>query len=131
MLLAIAAKFNLETLQLDAINAFVHTDLDKMVFIRMLPGYTKPGKVLRLNRALYNLRRSLILWQKMLTSQIKSFGLTEIPQELCVVQKNSIICFFYIDNIVFTFKKKKSDKVKRVVDLLSQTLTIEIVRELK
>ena len=39
ILLAIAAKFNLETLQLHAVNTFVHADLDETVFMRMLPGY--------------------------------------------------------------------------------------------
>lgn len=131
VLLAIAAKFDLETLQLDAVNAFVHADLDETVFMRMPPGYTEPGKVLRLNKALYGLRGSPILWQKMLTSQLKSFAFTEIPQEPCVVQKDGVICFFYVDDIVFAFKKEKSDEVKRVVDLLSQTLTIEVVGELK
>ena len=50
VLLALTAKFNLETLQLDAVNAFVHAKLlDKTVFMRMPPGYTKQGKVLKLN----------------------------------------------------------------------------------
>lgn len=55
VLLAIVAKFNLETLQLDAVNAFVHVDLDETVFMHMPPGFSKNGKVLRLNCALYGL----------------------------------------------------------------------------
>ena len=131
VLLAITAKFDLETLQLDAVNAFVHADLDETIFMRMPPGYAEQGKVLRLNKALYGLRRSPLLWQQKLTNILKSFGFTEIPQEPCVMQKNGIICFFFVDDIVFAFKKEKSNEVKQIVDLLSKTLTIEVIGELK
>ncbi len=52
----LVAKFDIETLQLNTVNAFVHTYLDETVFMRMLPGYGKHCMVLKLNRALYGLR---------------------------------------------------------------------------
>jgi hypothetical protein len=61
MLMAITAHFDLETRQLDAINAFVNYDLDKIVYIRLSPGFEKPEKVLLLKKALYRLRRSSLL----------------------------------------------------------------------
>ena len=103
VLLAIAAKFDLETLQLDAINAFVHAELDETVFMQMPPGFSEQDKILRLNKALYGLRQSPLLWQKKLTQAMKKLGFEEIPQKPCIVQKNGIICFFYVDNIVFAF----------------------------
>ena len=66
-LIAIAAKFDLELEQMDAINAFVHCDLDEVVYMRMPPSFEKYGKILRLRKALYGLRRSPLLWQKDLT----------------------------------------------------------------
>jgi hypothetical protein len=45
-LMGITAKFDLETVQIDAVNAFVHCDLDEVVYMRMPPGFIKPGKVL-------------------------------------------------------------------------------------
>ena len=62
---------------------------------------------------------------------MKKLGLKEIPQEPCIVQKDGIIDFFYVDDIVFTFKKDRADKVKKIGELLSETLTIKIVDELK
>ncbi|WP_375449239.1 hypothetical protein [uncultured Nostoc sp.] len=61
MLLALIAKFNLETIQLDAVNAFVYADLDETVFMHMSLGYGKNGKVLRLNKVFYSLRWFLLL----------------------------------------------------------------------
>lgn len=62
ILLALNAKFDLETVQLDAINAFVHAKLDEIMFIRMALRYGKNGKVFHLNKALYDLRQFLLLW---------------------------------------------------------------------
>jgi hypothetical protein len=60
-LMAITARFDLETRQLDAINAFVNCDLNKVVYIRLPPGFKKPEKVLLLRKALYKLRQSPLL----------------------------------------------------------------------
>ncbi len=91
VLLAVVAKFDLETLQLDEVNAFVHVGLDETVFMRIPHGYGKQGKVLKLNWALYGLRQSSLLWHQKLTDKMKKLGFEEIPQEPCVVQKNGII----------------------------------------
>ena len=132
VLLALTAKFDLKTLQLNAVNAFVHAELlDKTVFMRMPPSYTEQGKVLKLNKALYGLRQSLLLWQQKLTNEMKKLGYAEIPQEPCIVQKNGVICFFYVDNIVFAYRKEQSDEVKRTIASLSEALTLEDKSELK
>ncbi len=61
LLLTVVARFDLETLQLDEVNAFVYAYLDETVLMRMATGYGKQGKVIKLNIALYGLRRSLLL----------------------------------------------------------------------
>ena len=131
VLLALIAKFDLETIQLDAVNAFVHADLDETVFIKMPPGYGEQGKVLRLNKALYGLRRSPLLCQQKLTNQMKILGFTEIPQKPCVVQKDGIICFFFVDDILFAFKRERSEQVKKTIDSLSLVFTVEVLGEMK
>ena len=78
-LAAITAKFDLETIQIDAVNAFVHCDLDEIVYMKLPPGFTKPGRVLCHRKALYGLRRSPILWQKKLTSALRNLGFKEVP----------------------------------------------------
>jgi len=44
--MTITAKFNFETQQMDAVNAFVNFPLDKTVFMKFSPGLEKPNKVL-------------------------------------------------------------------------------------
>ena len=55
--MAITAKFDLETTQIDAVNAFVYCDLNKVVYIKLLLEFSKEkiDKVLRLRKALYRL----------------------------------------------------------------------------
>lgn len=61
MLIAIAAKHDLELKQFDVTNAFVHATVDRDIFMRMPPGYQKPGTILRVQKALYGLRISPLL----------------------------------------------------------------------
>jgi len=56
-LIAITAKFNLKTTQIDAVNIFVYCNLDKVIYIKLPPGFNnrKIDKVLHLRKALYRL----------------------------------------------------------------------------
>jgi len=55
--MVITVKFDLETTQIDAVNAFIHCDLNEVVYIKLLPGFNKgkKDKVLYLRKALYGL----------------------------------------------------------------------------
>jgi len=80
-LIVITVKFDLEITQIDAVNVFVHCNLDKVVYIKLPPGFNKGkiDKVLCLRKALYRLRRSPLLWQKNLTSSLNELGFKEVP----------------------------------------------------
>jgi hypothetical protein len=73
--MALAVRWDLEVRQLNAINAFPNSKLDEEVYIKLLNGYKLLGKVGRLLRALYRLRRLLLLWQKLLSSALRELGL--------------------------------------------------------
>jgi hypothetical protein len=55
--MAITAKFNLEIIQIDIVNAFIYCDLDEVIYIKLPLGFNKGkiDKVLRLRKALYGL----------------------------------------------------------------------------
>lgn len=130
-LMAITAKFDLETIQMDAVNAFVHCDLDEIVYMKMPPGYAKPGRVLRLQKALYGLRRSPLLWQKNLTGSLRELGFREVPQEPCVMLNGGVIVFFYVDDIVFCHRKKDKEKTDRLIKELQKEYNMNVLGELK
>ena len=90
---------------MNAVNAFVHAELDELMYIRLPPGFRQPNKVARLNKAFYGLRRLPLLWQTKFTVVLKELGFSEVPQKLCVIIKGGIIYFFFVDDIVFAFRK--------------------------
>jgi hypothetical protein len=67
LLMAIIAYFDLETVQLDAVNAFANSHLDELVYTEYPEGFEEYGRILRLLRALYGLRRSPLLWLRELS----------------------------------------------------------------
>ncbi|KAJ3454849.1 hypothetical protein MRS44_013449 [Fusarium solani] len=111
-LMAIAARFDLELIQYDAVNAFVNARLDKDIFMRMPPGYRKPGMILMLQKALYGLRESPLLWQRDLTATLHELGFKTVPHEPCCMTKGGIIFFFYVDDIVLAYRKERESEIQ-------------------
>ncbi len=45
----------------------------------------------------------------------KSLGFREIPQELCVIINESVITFFYVDNIIIYYRKKNEANAQATI----------------
>ena len=80
----------------------------------MPPGYRRTGTILKLEKALYGLRKSPLLWQRELTSTLKKIGFKPVPHEPCCLTCGGILVFFYVDDIVFAYRKQDSDTVERL-----------------
>ena len=117
-LMAIAAQFDLELIQYDVVNAFVNADLNQEVYMKMPPGYRKPGMILLLRKALYGLREAPLLWQQHFMKTLTNMGFRTIPHEPCCMIRNGVLIFYYVDDIVFAFHKDKTAEAKGVADLL-------------
>ena len=84
--------------------------------MKMPQGYRKTRIVLKLNKVLYSLRKSLILWQRALSQLLRKLGFELVPYKLYYFIKNRIIMFFYVDNIVFVYKKHQKDIVLGLIN---------------
>ncbi|GAB1319504.1 putative retrotransposon HobS hobase [Madurella fahalii] len=124
-LIAIAARFDLELIQYDVVNAFVHAKLPYDVFMRMPPGYRTRGKVLHLHKALYGLRESPLLWQRHFTQTLTRMGFTPVPHEPCCFGKQGVLIFFYVDDIVVAYRKTAQETVNATVRELERTYTLQ------
>ena len=123
-LLAIAARDDLEMDQYDVVNAFVHATLEQDVYMRFPPGHHKQGKKLRLNKALYGLRISPLLWQKELTRTLVSLGMEPIPHEPCCFKKDNIYLFFYVDDMTIIYPTDKRVEKDQLAHLLQSKYKI-------
>lgn len=124
MMMAIAAHNDLELKQYDVTNAFVHATMDREVYMKMPHGYRKPETILKVNKALYGLRISPLLWQKHFTSTLKTLGFQSVPSEPCCLIKDGIFIFFYVDDIIATYDKSKSQGAQQVIECLRKKYTI-------
>jgi hypothetical protein len=62
------------------------------------------------NKALYGLCISLLLWQKEFTTTLKALGFQTVPYELCCLIKDGVIVFFYVDDIILAYHKEKEQE---------------------
>jgi Reverse transcriptase (RNA-dependent DNA polymerase) len=89
--------------QLDAVNAFTNSDLDEIVYIQFLDSFENPSFYILLLRALYRLRRSLLLWFIEFSSTLKKLGLKPISEVEYVYVSLKLIIFFFVDDIAILY----------------------------
>ncbi|OLN95703.1 Retrovirus-related Pol polyprotein from transposon TNT 1-94-like protein 1 [Colletotrichum chlorophyti] len=129
-LMALIARFDLETLQLDAVNAFTNATLDETVYVWFPPGFSRPGYCLNLRKALYGLRRSPLLWQKSIDATLKSLGLAPLDEDDCVYIGNGIIVFIFVDDIAIVYRKRHTHTARDIVNGLKAAYEMKELGEL-
>ena len=102
--MALAARWDLQLKQLDAVNAFPNSPLDEEVYIELPDGFRQSGMIGRLLRALYGLRRSPLLWQRLLSTTLTDLGLKCALEEPCLFVNDWLIVFFFVDDIVYMYR---------------------------
>jgi hypothetical protein len=107
---ALIAAFDLETMQLDAVNAFLNSTLNEEVYTQMPEGFTDKESCWKLNKALYGLRKSPRLWQQEATRVLEKLGFQAVPEDLCLFTRSGIIVFFYVDDIIIAHHCSKSSE---------------------
>lgn len=112
-LMAIAAYFDLELQQLDAISAFTNSALRRKIYVRLPDGFHQPNKCLLLLRALYGLKESGHLWFKEFTGTLSDLGLRCSADEQCLWFNDWLVLFFFVDDVVAMFKSTYADKWDR------------------
>ena len=103
--------FDLKIWHPDAINAFINSTLDEIVHCAYPPGFEIQGQCLLLLRALYGLRRSLLLWLRELSQALNDLGLKETQEGSCLFTDGYLIAFFYVNNIVLLCRKENIPKL--------------------
>ena len=92
LLYALIAGFDLNVIQINAVNAFVNALVNDEVYLIPPKGIDlPPGFSLRLRKAIYRLRKSPKLWFLEMSAALQSIGLKAIPDKLCVDRKTRVI----------------------------------------
>jgi transposase InsO family protein len=112
-ILALAALFNLEIEQMDAVTAFLNSDMDREVYMEMPPGWkdengNQPDRdmVCLLRKALYGLKQAPRLWQKKLRDALSELGLIPCLSDQCVYKNKDtgLIIITHVDDMLIIGK---------------------------
>ncbi len=131
MLMAITAAFDLEAKQMDAVNAFVNSQIDTVIYVGFPDGFRVPGMCLLLLRALYGLRQSPRLWHQQLSKQLMDIGLTRVEDEICVFTNEWLIVFFFVDDIVTLFSSIAADRYHQFESAIMHQFEFHLLGDLK
>ena len=144
IILALAAKYNLELDQMDVATAYLNGELEEELYLLPPDGVQIPdGHCWRLKRSLYGLKQAGRTWNKTLDRSLTSLGFTRLDAETCLyVFKDQAgnLCFLvvYVDDLLLaansrafmnTIKKRLAEKFKmRDLGAASYILGMEIKR---
>jgi hypothetical protein len=117
--LAFSVKNNLKTRQVDFVNAFVQSKIPKGedVYVELPPGmehdgHEKGSTVLKLDRSLYGMTRSPLLWFGTLKAALEKMGYHQSSNDQCLFidkKTNSIIVVYVDDCLCFAREDKVLD----------------------
>jgi len=135
-LMAIAAYFDLDIWQFDAINAFGNAYLDETVYTHCAEGFEeeegiKNDELWLLIRALYGLPRSPLLWFKTLSTELGKLGLKPVPESSCLFTNEYLVVFFYVDDIVVLCHPSNRNKYEEFKLLLLKTFKMREMGEIR
>ena len=100
--LTYAASCNLEIHHLNAVSAYLNSDLHEEIYLRPPDGIPlKPGTVWLLKKALYGQMQAGLEWFKTLWNHIKSIGYSQSGYNPCLYVKDSNhFVVVYVDNLL-------------------------------
>ena len=105
--------------------------MNEEVYVELPDGYKQPKIVDRLLRALYGLRRSPLLWQKLLSTTLTDLGLKCALEEPCLFANNWLIVFFFVDDIVYMYRDADQDKATEFCQQLTGKFKMRDLGELR
>ena len=112
-----AAKAGWEVLIGDVKTAFLHATLPEHVYVLPPPNLRQEGRVWRLGKALYGLRRSPQLWQEHLAACLNRAGFQRCKADptLYVHREHGWALTAHVDDLFISAPKNEHEKVKEVL----------------
>lgn len=133
MMMAMIAQLDLETIQMDAVNAFLNADLPEPIYLYAPDGWKdRPeyqGKFLKCLKALYGFKVSPRLWYNMLRDTLLELRFNEV--EKCIFEGEGVLVFFFVDDIVIAFPKERDKEASRLKTRLTERFEMNVLGELE
>ena len=114
LLLSLAVRDNLNSLQFDVSTAYLNSDLKETTYMRIPDGLDVSDKnlVLKLNKAIYGLKQSGRCWNDKFDRFIKSIGFTQSSADRCVYvgfhEGDKVHLALYVDDGLLLARKRET-----------------------
>lgn len=124
-LMIFVVAFDLKTRQLNAVNAFLNAKNDDSMYCFLSDDYKKLDKIMKMLRALYDQRKSPLLWLRILSMKCIEMKLHQISKKSCLfINENGVIFFFYVNDIVIASRPNQRNNVDAYVKRLMKMFEI-------
>ena len=131
LMCAIATRFDLEVKQMDAVNAYLNATLSEPISVQPPAGIHAPdGHVLTLRRALYGLKESGFLWQKMLQHSLERLGLRQVPGVECLYTDGTLTFYFFVDDMALVYHRRHQQRAEQFTNELMRAFEIKQLGDL-
>jgi hypothetical protein len=131
MMMTFVVDFHLKIRQLNAVNVFLNVFNDEKIYCHMSNEYKQLKKILKLLRASYDQRKSLLLWLWILIDKCIELELNFISDEFCLFfDDNEILMFFYVNDIVFAFTASRKKNAKNLIRRLKNIFDMKNLNSL-
>ena len=134
LLAALACELNLDLCHFDIEQAFVQSDLEEDVYMRLPQGCGRlSGKIVRLNKSLYGLKQASRQWHAHLTRCLLTLGFTQCKADACVfrlMEEGGVVMTIvvHVDDIFAVGEKERCDQFGRD---LNQLVPVKNLGELR
>jgi hypothetical protein len=123
--------FHFKIKQLNVVNVFLNVFNDEKIYCHMSNEYKQFKKILKFLRALYDQRKSFLLWLRILIDKCIEFELNSIFDEFCLFSNdNEILMFFYVNEIVFAFIASRKKNAKNLIRRLKNIFDMKNLNSL-
>ncbi|GJZ47598.1 retrotransposon protein, putative, ty1-copia subclass [Tanacetum coccineum] len=111
VILALTACKDYELEQLDVKTAFLHGNLEEVIYMKQPPGYEQGNKVCLLKKSLYGLKQSPRQWYRRFDEYMLSNGFKRSSYDSCVYYRSYapgeyIYLLLYVDDMLIACKSK-------------------------
>ncbi len=125
-MMTLIVDFHFKIRQLNAVNVFLNVFNDEKIYCYMSNEYKQFKKILKLLRALYDQRKVLLLWLRILIDKCIKFELNSIFDEFCLFSNdNEDLMFFYVNDIVFAFIASREKNAKTLIRRLKNIFNMK------
>lgn len=125
VLLAIASKFDLDIQQMDVKSAFLNGNIEEEVYLKKPKGMEDDGKVLKLCRSIYGLKKSPRYWNKKFDNFMIQEGFCRSKSDYCLYFKKDIKFYvlLYVDDIILI--SEDSSEIEKLKNALKENFDMK------